>query len=414
MRQVRYQFGHGSAMYILATGMIFAGAMYTQANLLFGAFGLMAGALAVSAAAAVLMLRKITVKRLLASQGVVDQPLVLRYAVRNNGWLPTFGLRVSEHWPRSSTKRRRGGGGAPFLKAAPMGWLLHVGSHQTAQVEAICWSVCRGRLALHTIQLSCSFPFGVINKVVRIEQHEEVLILPRLYRIHRRLIHRAAGVDPVGRLNRMRPGGTEEFYGLRPYRSGDSLKTVDWKHSAKTARLVSRDLTQLDRPRLMLALDLRCGQDAAASPPQDDSVEKAISLTASIICQAHLRGCEVGLRVFGAACPIFRMHHSPPHRARMLEALAALDYHQPIVAPGANEADVHTQPTVVIQPGPGEADGRLINGRIVLGADNLSDYVMEIDTETIERLTHLEASPRRDLRLRRRLHAREPSSAPMN
>ena len=44
-RNVRYRAGPGGLVYVAASGMILAGAVYTQSNLLFWAFGLMTGAM---------------------------------------------------------------------------------------------------------------------------------------------------------------------------------------------------------------------------------------------------------------------------------------------------------------------------------------------------------------------------------
>src|SRR5690606_37185121 len=142
----RYQFGPGGVVYVVCTALILSGALYTQANLLFWAFGLTMGGLAVSVVLSLVVLRSMSVQRLLPAQGVAGRPLALRYRITNEGWVPVFGLIVNEAWRREGRwwwpLGRRAAANDPTrqkpprLKAAPISWALHVGPGQTVQVEA--------------------------------------------------------------------------------------------------------------------------------------------------------------------------------------------------------------------------------------------------------------------------------------
>ncbi len=391
MYRTRYQFGPGGMVYIVCTALILSGALYTQANLLFWAFGLTMGGLVVSVVMSLVVMRRIRVQRLAPTHAVVGRPLVLRYRVEHHGWVPVFGLLVGEAWPikkRRWWQRGRSKGQAkaahatgtlpPQLKAAPLGWALHLGPGQSVQVEAMCWPTQRGELRFEQVVISNSFPFGVIRKVLIFDIEDKVLVYPRLYRVSRRVLYRAAMSDMSGRRQIDRPGGSEEFFGLRHYRSGDNLKMIDWKHSAKTGRLVSREMTQSAPPRVMLGLDLRDVDWSDDRTP--DRVELAISLAASLVCDAYLHGYHVGLVVFGLVCPAFTVHHSLPHRTRMLEALAAIDITQrtdePVWSP-----QIGTNPSVVVRVGPSLAGGARHNGRIVIGTDDMHEFVSELDED---------------------------------
>lgn len=403
MQRTRYQFGPGGVVYIVCTALILSGALYTQANLLFWAFGLTMGGLVVSVFFSLIVLRRITMQRLAPAHGVVGRPLVLRYRVENRGWVPVFGLLVGETWPRQRSHRWRWrkercdadptGSDSPRLKAAPLGWALHLGPQQSVQAEAMCWPLRRGELRFEQVMVSNSFPFGVIRKVVTIEQQDRVLIYPKLYRVSRKVLYRAAMSDVSGRRQLDRPGGSDEFFGLRHYRSGDNLKMIDWKHSAKTGKLVSREMTQAAPPRIMLALDLRqmepatsseANASSTATPIDDTAVERAISLMASLVCDSYLNGYRIGLVVYGVECNAFAVHHSLPHRTRILEALAAIDTTRRTEA-HVWSTQISVQPSVVVRPGASVAGGARHNGRIVIGTDDMGDFVIERD-EDIETL----------------------------
>src|SRR4051794_14501739 len=65
--------------------MMFMGlaAVNTQANLLFGVFGLMIGVLLVAAVISRVVLRRVEVRRLLPEHGVVGKPVTLLYEFTN-------------------------------------------------------------------------------------------------------------------------------------------------------------------------------------------------------------------------------------------------------------------------------------------------------------------------------------------
>lgn len=390
-RRSRLRFGLGGWGYLLVLIVVGTAAVYTQANLLFWMLGLMAGAWLMSLMLTMASLRHVTVERLLPDHAVAGDANVLRYQITNGSWLPIFGLTVSEVW------RNRGRKGTdpltinpPMLLARPHGWVMHIGPRQGIQVEAPCWPLRRGRLNFERIMLASSFPFGVVGKVVQVTQSAELTVYPHLFRLNRRLLFTLTDYDPSGQKQLERGGGMEDFFGLRPYYYGDSLKMIDWRHSARTGELVSREMTQPSPPRFMLLLDMRRLEEAVDQQPEpadcaiaalsarlsarQRAVERAVSLTASLVCEAHFRGYQVGLAAVGCRFPVFPVHHSLPHRARILKALAELD-----VDEAANhEPALPARPSVMVVPGAGSASSgrRGPMGAVMFGAAELETYVM--------------------------------------
>lgn len=354
--RTRVRIGSGGVLYVLVSTMILASAFYTQANLLFWGFGLTVGGLVVSLGAAAVALRGLEVTRVVPRHGAADEVLAMRYQLRNRGWLPVFGVVIREDWShrRRIWKRRvapAAGWGGGILAGPPHAWLLHLGPGQAAQIVAPCRPRQRGKLEFERIELSTSFPFGVIHKTVVFAQDDAVQVFPHLYRVRRQLLGSltAGGIDSTQTLDR--GGGGGDFFGVRPYRPGDSQRNIDWKRTARTGDLVARELTMPSPPLLNLILDLRetppiavggkasaglAGVQAAASGRQLE--ERAISLAASLICDAHLRGFKVGLRLLGLPGVSFWAQHSLPHRTQLLEALADLDLNQPRSATATTDA----------------------------------------------------------------------------
>src|SRR5205814_6482989 len=96
--------------------MMFMGlaAMNSQANLLFGVFGLMIGILLVSGVISRFVLRGIDVNRVLPEHGVVGQTLTVTYDFNNR----------KRFWPSLSVTIAELDGAEAFYKQ-PHGYLLH-------------------------------------------------------------------------------------------------------------------------------------------------------------------------------------------------------------------------------------------------------------------------------------------------
>lgn len=349
----RVRFGPGSVVYIVVTVLIAFAAFYTQANLLFWVLGLVLGALVVSCGATILLLRGIEVHRLTPTRGAADEPLVLRYHIMNGSRVPCFGLEIVESWAKRRRDRRGAGpsdeSGPPRLAGRPHGWVLHVGPGQSIQAEATCWPRRRGLLRFEKVVVRSGFPFGIIRKSIEFPQTNEVLIHPPQRRLSRQAVLSLSSRDIGQGKHADRGGGHDEFFGLRPYRPGDSYKLIDWKHSARGSNLVSREMAKARPPHMLILLDLTPPDDP--DPAWTDAQEEAINLAGALVREAYLHGIHVGLAVRGVACPRLAIHNSQAHRQKLLDSLAQLD----LSDTGSAQSVPPAYPTVVVKvlpPGP--------------------------------------------------------------
>ena len=324
----RLRIGPTGWAYLFILTAALGAALYTQANLMFLAVGLLAGALVVSLLWVWLSLRGVMLERMVPDHGVTGDELVIRYTLRKRSRLPAFSLVLTEAWPRRKGPTTEH---PPRLLERPTGWVMHLGSDQSVQAQASCWPTRRGDLELDRVELHSDFPFGLVRRVLVFRQADAVLVLPKLYRVTRRVMTSITRLDAGGYHQLDKAGGSEEFFALRDYRMGDGLKIIDWKHSAKIGKLVSRELTQPVPPSLIIYLDLSAfapineASPAALLTPEDlCRADRAIDLAASLVCDAYQAGYRVGLTVNGAEAPPLHAHHSLPHRGKMLETLARL------------------------------------------------------------------------------------------
>ncbi|GAB4193599.1 MAG: hypothetical protein Kow00105_07760 [Phycisphaeraceae bacterium] len=349
-RSSRVQFGPGSVIYVVVAALVTFAAFYTQANLLFWLLGLVVGAFIVSLIVSMVSLRGITVHRITPTRGAADEPLVLRYYITNHSRWPCFGLEVLEDWPSSAKEYRRQHPQQRPLPALlvgrPRGWMLHIGPRQSIQAEAICWPRRRGLLRFEHVVIHTGFPFGILRKIVGFDQNNEVLIHPPLQPLNRQAVLSLASHDIGLGKHADRGGGQEDFFGLRPYRPGDSYKLIDWKHSARGNNLVSRELAKSRPPRMLILLDL-----LPPDNPTDNTLnwepaqEQAINLAAALIREAYRHGVHVGMTVRGVPSPWLGIHNNQIHRQRLLDCLAQLDLSQTTDAPPLLAA----RPTAIIK-----------------------------------------------------------------
>src|SRR5688500_14349619 len=149
---------------IYTSMMLFMGlaAINSQANLLFGVFGLMIGVLLVSALISRMVLKKVEVRRLLPAFLVVGEPASLSYDVynRNRSW-PSSPVTIVELGPDAFTRQ-------------PQAYLRHAAAGTSATIPMLVVPKRRGLPRFEHFQLSTSCPFGFIKRALD-RRHVETL-----------------------------------------------------------------------------------------------------------------------------------------------------------------------------------------------------------------------------------------------
>lgn len=126
-------------------------------------------------------------------------------------------------------------------------------------------------------------PFGLAEKSNEAAPATKLTVYPKIVPIEplpHTLGHDPhAGADHPTALGR----GGEDFYGLREYQTGDDLRRVHWKSTARLGELMIRQDEMPWQGRATVVLDLRAGVHDAIS------LERAISAAASIVsaCWQH-------------------------------------------------------------------------------------------------------------------------------
>jgi uncharacterized protein (DUF58 family) len=180
----------------------------------------------------------------------------------------------------------------------------------------------RGLLELGPLRLIRSDPFGLVEVAKGLGGRETLWVYPKAVPLapqssgNRRDLD---GPDSDG------AAGSITFHSLREYVTGDDLRMVHWRSTARTGRLMVRQHVDPSQPQTTVVLDTDPGSYATRSggAPDLDLFEMAVEAAASVIVGSVARnfparlltggGIAVGGRVSGAtgAATVMLDHLTP-------------------------------------------------------------------------------------------------------
>lgn len=195
-----------------------------------------------------------------ARRGQVGKPLRLRLRAQSRWWWPTMGVSASI------------GDGAQSID-----WLTRRPSSQEIEVMPLR----RGVFPPSPPRVVSGFPFGLWSSSSAAYFDEPVLVWPEIVSLSAgnrgQARSRAAG--------RRADQAEETLVGTRPYRRGEALRKVHWKQTARHRQLIVCEREAPKRGRVRLLVDT-----SAAAHPQPASLEKALSIAASIASEVTEQG----------------------------------------------------------------------------------------------------------------------------
>jgi uncharacterized protein (DUF58 family) len=320
----RTRFLKAGVVYVIAILVMGIASGARPNNLIIWVFSAMMAALLASGIVSGFMMTPLQTTRLEPRRGRVGEPLLIRYEIANRSrFMPAYDLAVVE-----SVDPR-------MLEPAGNAWVMHAGPGDVVHAEAVFRPVRRGRVGLSGFEVSTTFPFGLLRKIVRISHRGELLVHPEILPIRADLLARVTSGAFGGQRLSQRGGGDDEFFGVREYRSGDSIRHIAWKRLAGTGQIASIERGRAVPPRVRVLLDLRTPTASLRLAPGEDArtlEERAIVIAASTIALADRLGYEYALSVAGIAIPSVALRKGHFHREKIMSLLAAIDLDAPRVA----------------------------------------------------------------------------------
>ena len=104
-------------------------------------------------------------------------------------------------------------------------------------------------------------------------------------------------LSQIGVLQVRRRGEGMEFHQLREYRQGDSQRAIDWKATARTARLIAREYEEEKDQRVLLVVD--CGRRMASKDGELSHFDHTLNAALLLAHVALRQGDAVGMLTMG-------------------------------------------------------------------------------------------------------------------
>ena len=138
------------------------------------------------------------------------------------------------------------------VNARPESLTLSVAENSTAEKQLVVTPAMLGPVKWEHFYCRISGLFGLANWNRRLSHIDQVKVVPD----HLHLSETRAGSQNLGDFNRRRLGAGFELIGLRDYQPGDSLRSIDWKATARSGRHTVRVFTEEQRLELTLLVDI--------------------------------------------------------------------------------------------------------------------------------------------------------------
>ena len=287
--------------YTFVLGFIVGGAVLRSINLLVALSGMMIALLFLNWRMVMASLRGLAAERKLPEQVTAGEPLTVEIAVENRRRTSGSWLVVVEDWIDGPLPSDKGQVTRDTFRSI---WSLVTLRWSLVKAEAVAAQVPprgrttatyrvtlprRGRYRFGPLRVSTRFPLGLVWANVTLSSWAELIVAPRIGRLSAEWASLLEAHQAGDQRRHPQRGMTEgDYYGLRPWQTGDSTRWIHWR---STAKLGLPTVIQFERQR---SRDVALVLDSWLPPePQDENaglLEMAISLTATAVADLTSRG----------------------------------------------------------------------------------------------------------------------------
>jgi uncharacterized protein (DUF58 family) len=160
------------------------------------------------------------------------------------------------------------------------------------------FEAARGVYSWSRIRACASDPFGLFDIEVNIPAPGKILVRPAATPIRPTTLKSRATLQTAGSISARQAGSGTDFWGVREYRSGDPLRRVNWRLTARHPRkLFTNEYEREEIADFGLILDAR--RLTAADEVEETLFEHSVRASASLAENLLRNGNRVSLLVFG-------------------------------------------------------------------------------------------------------------------
>lgn len=219
-------------------------------------------------------------------------------------------IRQGETVPiRLTVRCERGTGLSSFLVrdripaadgAEPAAWISGLGRGDAVAVEFEIPATLRGEHDLGPVEVLCQDPLGLFRRRRRLACPGKLLVQPRWEPVDFPPLPGRRRSALVSGEHASVEGGGEEFFGIREYRRGDSLRHVHWRTTARNGKLTVRQFENEAHPDIALYVD--------TAAPNDEEDASALDRCAAVAASLGLQALSSNSRLVCAAAGGQRLH----------------------------------------------------------------------------------------------------------
>ncbi|MBL4582330.1 MAG: DUF58 domain-containing protein [Gammaproteobacteria bacterium] len=179
-------------------------------------------------------------------------------------------------------------------------------SRDTQEVEVFAAANKRGEFKAPRLRVLTRFPLGLCRAWSVVDLNLHCLVYPRPIQFSMNQFDSGASGGSDSTINQK---GSEDFYGLRDYVPGDSLRQVAWKNVARGQGMKLKQFVDYVDNKVWLDWDMFYGFN----------VEERLSRLCYCVIQLSKTGSVFGMRIPGGEYPPAT---GPDHKKKLLRALA--------------------------------------------------------------------------------------------
>ena len=175
---------------------------------------------------------------------------------------------------------------------------LALGPREWVELGYQARPVARGEARFASAELRVFSPLGLWQIKRLSGESTAVRVYPNFRALARySLLATDNRLSQIGVLQVRRRGEGMEFHQLREYREGDSQRAIDWKATARTARLIAREYEDEKDQRVLLVID--CGRRMASKDDELSHFDHTLNAALLLAHVAARQGDAVGMLTMG-------------------------------------------------------------------------------------------------------------------
>ncbi len=193
-------------------------------------------------------------------------------------------LQVYDHYPQSMEVE-----GLPVtLSIAPKGY---------ADFEYQLTATERGIFIFPLVQIHLDSLLGLWQRNIKLDISNETHVYPNFAALSQyALLATDNNLSQMGIIKKRRRGEGQDFHQLREYRQGDALRQIDWKATARSLKLISREYQDERDQEIIFMLD--CGHRMLAKDDELSHFDHTLNAILLLSYVALRQGDAVGLGTF--------------------------------------------------------------------------------------------------------------------